>query len=234
MDVEPKRKRQTSSALRQPFDYVFRTNSHVRILRVLYKKGSPMSNTLIARWAGLPVRTVRAAVSELENVSVIEMHGSQHHPTFSLKSDSVLADAVVQIFGAEETRYADILETIEHEVSVLGKHLDAAWLFGSVARGDDKPDSDIDIAVVSSANMTKQQQMDLQTLLAQRLFVVTYKHQYEVSVVLIDEADIREYERLENAWWENLKAEARTLVGDDPVTMSKRIARQAPNRGARQ
>jgi len=161
------------------------------------------------------------------------MHGSQHHPTFSLKSDSVLADAVVQLFRAEEARYADILETIEHEVSVLGKHLEAAWLFGSVARGDDDPDSDIDIAVVSRSNMTKQQQLDLQTLLAQRLFVLTYRHEYEVSVVLIDEADIREYERLENTWWANVKREARTLVGDDPVTMSKRVAHQAPNRGMR-
>ncbi len=52
---------------------------------------------------------------------------------------------------ATETNTAEIIRIVQLFAAALKQemHLDAVYLFGSYARGDAKPDSDIDVLVVS-------------------------------------------------------------------------------------
>jgi predicted nucleotidyltransferase len=63
-----------------------------------------------------------------------------------------LVGGLIERFLAEEERrppeLGDVLRRLrEHETRLRDRGVDALWVFGSVARGEARPDSDIDLAV---------------------------------------------------------------------------------------
>lgn len=53
------------------------------------------------------------------------------------------------MFTAEEDRYRAVIDGIREVAGSFGHEVDAIWLFGSVARGEDGFSSDLDLAVVT-------------------------------------------------------------------------------------
>lgn len=68
-----------------------------------------------------------------------------------------------------------ILETLQQNDKVS-----AAWLFGSVATGKDRPDSDIDIAILFIEGLDKQTRFDMRLAIAAELSSLTGR---EVDVI---------------------------------------------------
>src|SRR5689334_20727353 len=64
---------------------------------------------------------------------------------YSVRTEHRLAAPLDALFAAEEDRFTAIRETIRSVASGCGLGVLAAWIYGSVARNADRPDSDMDI-----------------------------------------------------------------------------------------
>jgi len=70
------------------------------------------------------------------------------------------------------------------EILVKDRHVDCAWLFGSMARGDAGPLSDVDVAVLLDPSVPPEARLDIATALVEHLERLCGR----VDLVLIDEA----------------------------------------------
>jgi len=113
--------------------------------------------------------------------------------------------AVASLFTAERAQWESFLTSLRE---VLAKQPDVvgAWLYGSVARGDDKPESDVDIAVLLERGRQSEHVQDdfsaLERQLNASFSIITLKRQ--------------ELAKVDLSWWRSLVAEALVLKGRRP------------------
>jgi hypothetical protein len=131
---------------RYPLSHLLATSSHVRLLRSLARSGSPMSTSQLVRATGLSSQGVRNVLASLRDQSVIMQWGERRSQVHALRADHPLAPALVALFAAEAEHWAEFNNDLI-ELLVARSRLVAAWLYGSVSRGQDSAGSDVDLAV---------------------------------------------------------------------------------------
>ena len=130
-----------------PLDWVFSAPSHVALLRALKDCAEGMSGRAAARAAGINHQACRQALERLEGIGLIIRQGSGHTQLLRLNFNHALVkEALLPLFRAEKDFQALLRNSITHG---LGKHARTATLFGSTARKEDQPGSDIDLLLVT-------------------------------------------------------------------------------------
>jgi predicted nucleotidyltransferase len=140
--------------LRAPLDYLVGAPSRVAVLRVLAAGGAPMSQRELARRAGVQVRSAQQAVELLLALGVVErIVGGRDH-LVSLNRRHELAGRLVALFDAEAELFRGVRERLHGWAQEGGRRriVSAVVLFGSGARGDDTPASDLDVLVVTAGS----------------------------------------------------------------------------------
>ncbi len=135
-----------------------------------------------------------------------------------------IMESIVRLFEEEERAYSGAI-TLLRECVGENKGVIAAWIYGSVARGEDRPDSDIDIAIVAHdtelGRITKEVQSAISKL-ADRL-------PFPASIVSLGKSDIPARTKA-TKWWESLFKEAIVHKGDRPDVLIRKIT-ASNNRG---
>ncbi|HZP94744.1 MAG TPA: nucleotidyltransferase domain-containing protein [Candidatus Limnocylindria bacterium] len=136
--------------LQHALDDLFRTGSHIRVLRVLHDlpHGVGVSGREIARRAGLSAPTARDVLAALVEQGVVRVQRSLKNASYRLNEEHVLVAPLHELLAYESA----VKDRLEREVAAVLRRkrgVTAAYLFGSAARGDMRPTSDIDIAVES-------------------------------------------------------------------------------------
>ncbi len=137
--------------LQESLDDLFATGSHVRVLRALsaLPLGAAVSGRELARRGGVSQPTARDVLASLERQGLLLVARYLKRDSYRLNPDHVLVPLVRELFERERTVTAEAEKSIGTVVrKVAGGR--TAYLFGSAARGDMRPDSDIDIAIESS------------------------------------------------------------------------------------
>ncbi len=130
-----------------PLDWVFSAPSHVALLRALKDSAEGMSGRAAARAAGINHQACRQALDRLEVIGIIIRQGSGHTQLLRLNFDHALVkEALLPMFQAEKHFQSLLRNSIAHS---LGKDARTATLFGSAARKEDQPGSDIDLLLVT-------------------------------------------------------------------------------------
>jgi predicted nucleotidyltransferase len=137
-------------------DDLFGNTLRVRVLRALTRSpGQRFTGRELARCCdGSPSQTI-AALQALEESGVVlrEVAGPSH--VWRLSTSHVLASRLIQLFDGE----AELTEILKREVKAAtsGPEIQRAWLFGSVARREEIPRSDVDLLVQvrSAADKTR-------------------------------------------------------------------------------
>jgi len=113
--------------------------------------------------------------------------------------------AVASLFTAELAQWESFLSSLRE---VLAKQPDVldAWLYGSVARGEDKPESDVDIAVLLESGLPSEHVRDELAALERQLNA-------SFSIITLKR---RELAKVDPSWWKSLVAEALVLKGRRP------------------
>lgn len=132
------------------FDEVFRTWSNVAVLRALLDTNTGFSGNEVARVAGMNPRSAFKALTSLEELGIVNRQIGGRDHLFSLNREHFLVQEVVlKIYPVENKFPTEIINTL---ASILKKRVHSALLFGSAARKEEKPLSDLDLCcIVNSA-----------------------------------------------------------------------------------
>jgi predicted nucleotidyltransferase len=137
---------------------------------------------------------------------------NQRHP---------LAAPLDALFGAEEVRYARIREAVSSAASEVKPAVLAAWIYGSVARGEDRPGSDLDMAIIARPEEIEPALHRIRKALA----VSGEEPGFVPSVVGLSPDDITRLSSKRDPWWASVAAVAQVVLGAHPEELTRRRRR---------
>lgn len=136
--------------LTHPLDDTFAGRSHVRVLRALDElpDGLPVSARELARRSGLSHPTASNVLGSLVSQGIVLARRGPRTDAFELNRRHVLFEKLRPIFEWERQLLQGLMVFIVQAIERLAPGVSAAYLFGSVARGEMTAFSDIDLAVI--------------------------------------------------------------------------------------
>jgi predicted nucleotidyltransferase len=194
---------------RFPLTRLLGNSGNLRILRALLEYEAPQSSTQLVRATGMTLPGVLKILDNLVAQGAVEVHGSGRSRVFSAIKSAQIEDLKVA-FMHERTEWERFLGVLR---TTFAKRRDvlAAWLYGSVARGDDGPDSDVDLAILvkdeSAADRVRDSLHELERSLRAHF-----------SIMALTPKDLQ---RVEPTLWAAIVRDGRTLKGPEAVRIRK-------------
>jgi predicted nucleotidyltransferase len=218
-------KSQLQSHVRHPLTAIFGSVGNVRVLRALAADRSPQSAPHLARLAGLSPQGARLVLDTLSGQQLAKVHGSGRSQLYALNESHPLAPALVALFEAEQQRWELLLSQIGEVLAKRGAAVRAAWLYGSVARAQDTPRSDLDIALlVSTSEVADRVRDDLMPLEDQQQLRISVTALTPEELAALPEGD---------RWWSDVVRDARVLKGSAPEAARRQANGQVTSQATR-
>lgn len=142
----------------RPLDDILNTEAKVRILRFLCRTGAEWNGSQIAREIGVTPAAAHTALRTLYKEGLLQLRNMGKTHVYSLKDDNFIVSGLLKPLFAKEDKALDtIIGIIKRGVSSsrMKKDITSVALFGSVNIHQDRPTSDIDIAVVINNSKSK-------------------------------------------------------------------------------
>jgi predicted nucleotidyltransferase/biotin operon repressor len=172
-------------------DDILGSRIKIDILRLLSRTRSDHTGREIAGLIGYSHNATRAALEELEDSGLVIRRQAGRANLYSIDADNVIfTDILTPAFETEDKLLARVAAIIS---KWIGDDLASVILFGSVARGDEGPGSDIDIVVIVKDGADMAEKRDS---IADASLEVTRRFGNQLNYILIDES---EYARKKNA-----------------------------------
>jgi predicted nucleotidyltransferase len=203
------------SALRFPFSAIFGTEANVRVLRELSRHGGQLTPSNLAARTKLALPSVIVALSALVDFNVVDEVGTGRARLFGLKRATPFYASIQALFEAEEARFADIIEAVQDCAKSFGAAVIASWVFGSVARGEDRAESDVDIAFITNGDDIA----SIQNRSIDFLSVAGEKLMFSPSINTLSETDLRRLRDSSNPLWQAFLNEALIITGPRPESI---------------
>ncbi len=132
-------------------EQVLGSKAAIRVLRTMVRYPAKIfTKRGLARTANVSVNEAALTIRDLEDLGIVTVQPVGRSHQLSLNRKNYILNKVIEpVFKTEE-------DALEELLKVLKKNLDrkkvivSAALFGSVAKGKEKPDSDVDILVISN------------------------------------------------------------------------------------
>ena len=194
------------SHLRYPLTRLFGSPGNVRVLRVL-SDGVASSATQIASGAGLTPQGARLVLDTLASLRIVTVKGTARTQLFELAAVHPFRHLVLELFAAERAIGEDLVARLRERLKKRAG-VQAAWLYGSVARGEDTPASDIDVALFVSAP-------DVADKVREDLMPIEDELGVHVSVTALTSQELTAL-RKGDKWWSDVVRDARVLKGVPP------------------
>lgn len=215
---------------RTPFTTVFGSPGAVRVLRALSRHGGVLAVPTIQQATGLTNAGAHRVLRSLVDAGVVRREGQRRVTAYRLDATHPLAPAIDELFAAEAARVDRVLNAVR--AAATPHRPTAVWLYGSAARGDDTPASDLDIAVVLPDERTES------TLAAIReaLTPTEAAERVTLSVIGLSLADVARLSGdaggAADPLWRAIDRDAVPLLGEPPALVQPRRTTGRPSRGA--
>lgn len=129
------------------------SRSRIAVLRVLHGVDVPLNASQIAARTGFTAPAVISALADLSPMGVVRSSPAGRATVHWLSRDSVYVENLIDpLLQAERSIPEDLIDDLAwafQDVAV------SVVLFGSYARGDQAPASDVDVALVAENSTTK-------------------------------------------------------------------------------
>jgi predicted nucleotidyltransferase len=134
-------------------DEIFRSWSHVAVLRVLLDTAEGMTGNQTARAAGMHPRSALKSLSVLEELGIVNRRRGGRDHSFTLNREHVLVrDIILPLYRVEREFPININAAISR---LLKKHVVGAVIFGSVVRNNETALSDFDVCCIVKNEKSK-------------------------------------------------------------------------------
>ena len=180
--------------------------------------GAPLGATQLARDTGLTPQGVRPVLDALADQGLVSVLGQPRSQLFSVAPEHPFAGALKALFEQERARWGELQQTLRDALRAH-KEVRSAWLYGSVARGEDAPHSDIDIALVVDNG-----EPDFAVKVREALQALEDRFLVHFSVVALTPAEVVRLAPDDN-WWAAVARDAKVLKGVGPEHEAVRCAR---------
>jgi predicted nucleotidyltransferase len=207
------------SHLRYPLNAILGSEGRVRVLRELFRHGGELSSPDLAMRTKISRQHVRRALLDLEPAGIVEQVGSGKSVLWRARRAHPLAEPLDAMFRAEDKRHQEMLAAISGAAAEEAA-IQAAWLYGSYARGEDKEASDLDIAVVVSAATSD----GVVSRFRERLHAAADGLGFKPSVVEISPDDVLRLAQ-GDPWWVGVERDSMALKGGNPRTFAAKLKR---------
>lgn len=125
-------------------DDVLGNKLKLRIMRLFCTTGGEYTGREIARLTGYSQTYALRALSDLEANGLLFRRDVAKAHLYSLNEEHMLVGELSKLFDLERSALEKVAQHIKEE---LGEDLDSIIVFGSVARGEERPNSDIDMVL---------------------------------------------------------------------------------------
>jgi predicted nucleotidyltransferase len=210
---------QAQSYLRYPLTSILGSNGNVRTLPALVSDGSPQPAPRLAEATGLTPPGTRLVLETLTRLQLVIVHGSGRSRLYALNPLHPFSSALVGLFQEEQRRWDTLLESIREVLAKHGTGVTAAWFYGSVARGEDSPDSDLDIAIIVRTQGVGDQVRD-------DLMSLEDSQQLRISLTTLTPKELMALSE-DDHWWSDVVRDGRILKGPAPDQARRRLAKKA-------
>lgn len=136
--------------VRHALDSILGTTAKVRLLRALLPLETPASGREAERLAGVSHRSASRALEDLAALGVLDRTTTPGAHLYQMNREHDLLPALGSLFEAEAARIASLAEEVKRALASaeLVEAVDSVVLFGSAARGETRPQSDLDLLVL--------------------------------------------------------------------------------------
>jgi predicted nucleotidyltransferase len=198
------------------------TDANVRVIRELSRHGGLLSSPLIAARSRLARASVWSALGTLEEIGIVHCEGSGKARLYRIDDRHPLAVPLNALFEAEAARYAGIREAVSAVCAAVRPPVLAAWIYGSVARGEDRLGSDLDLAVVAPAADLELAEHAIRGALA----ISGEELGFVASLAGLGPDDVARLSREADPWWTGVAADALVVLGPRPGELAKQLRRR--------
>lgn len=208
---------QSQSHVRYPLTSILGSAGSVRVLRALAANRAPQAAPELARQAGLSPKGARLVLEGLVRQQLVKVYGSGRAQLYVLSDSHPFAGAIAALFEEEGRRWERLLGALRDVLAKYGSDVPAAWLYGSVARGEDTHESDLDVALlVAEPSVTDRVREDLMP--------VEDEHHVHISLTGLTAGELMALPQ-GDPWWADVVRDARVLKGSAPQAAMNRARR---------
>lgn len=229
-----------SSAFATPLDILLGAPLRVRVLRSLDEANDVRRASDLARLASADPTAVQRALVPLIASGLVEQVGRGRGAVYRVRRDHPFAPPLRALFAAERGRRAAVPRAVRDWAERVEPGPLAVWLFGSVARRDDRFGSDVDLALVAPgpgsargasgsqrASVTRHHADALADGLRAALLPVAEATHLSPNVVVLLPAELLALEHRQPTMWRGLLEESEPVVGPTAPALIRRLRRDA-------
>jgi predicted nucleotidyltransferase len=208
------------SYLRYPLSALLGSEASVRVLRELALHGSELTTTLLARRTGVTDQSVRNVLAVLKEAALLRIYGQGRSASYQLDAGHPLAALLIDLFVAEHQSAKAVRASIREAAEQVDPL--AVWVYGSVARGQDRIGSDLDLLLVVEEDADTERIADE---FREHALEVGKAYRIPISVVAVSGADVLRLARTEDSFWREVVSDAEPLHGPGPEGLVSRLKR---------
>lgn len=200
-----------------PLDHVLTNRGKVRLLRALMPLSRPVSGREAAKLARLSQTPALRALEDLVTLGVLRRTETPSQHLYEVnRTHQLVREGLEPLFRAERERIGQVLDALRTLLSPDVDRIASAAVFGSAARGTDRPGSDFDVLVVAKDDS------DVELLhgrLADSIPRVEEEFGLELSPVVLPLIRFREMHRNGDPLVTDVLRDARLITGERPEAL---------------
>jgi len=141
----------------QPLDTILGHPGKVRVLRFLCRKGGEWNGRRLAAELSFNPVTAHKILRQLREATILDFRKVGNNFVYSLRDEHEIVRACLRPLFEQEARFHDQLRTLlQRELGgSLRSAIVSVALYGSLARDQERPASDIDVLVLATSEAAK-------------------------------------------------------------------------------
>jgi len=193
----------------------------VRMLRVLVRHGGQLPLSRLVRDTRLSLPGALKVLDHLVSLGIVAVAGSGRARLYQAVAAHPVIGMLDGLFRSEAGYRERVVEAVRTAGHGLG--LKALWLFGSAARFEDSPDSDLDVLMVSTAPDLSAHERTAEVL-RERLAGDAALTGLRPSVIALTVDDVAALIATKHSVWVTAEQDAKVLAGQSPQALAGEIS----------